>query len=432
MSKAKIILIGILTIIISLFSVTARAESPLIILNTGNVLAELGDYIHIVGEVENPSDRDYSLAELEVEFLNEEGEIITSTSTYTPYIKAGGMVPFKTEAIGYSDEFNRYRIKIASDVIAAQNRDEAFEISDIGDNFEEARKYINITGEVKNLTREYIPLVEVIVTFYKRSDEDTQVIDIASAYIEDLEGEEARSFKTTSLNWEGITDYKVQAIGCDKDRAEALITHWQLGEADRVFLIPDILLRTRQQVLLLASNEVKFVHEKNYRILESRLLALQEDYRDIIEDFDNLPLPVRSEIAHVPLRDSLEILEEVISKALKGASSENQEGDLELSAELLRRCGEKLNFSATLVAISPKDTSEVIQISAPQSVSGENVWQVVKRELISNLRYSQLWTEVLKTSNISVSVSAPSSASTSTGGGGGGGGMVRFFSMPSF
>lgn len=193
----------LITFILLLLSVNVGAQE---IINTSSFVNSIG-YLNVVGEVKNTSSNSLEYGQVIASFLDDEGNILDTSMTYTTIeiIKPGAVVPFKVNGKN-NEKIKQYSLQFQANQSSNQRRN--IEIINSSSNVNSIN-YLEISGQVKNNTSENQEYVQIVATFYNKED---VVVDVGMTYssVDVLQPGGTSPFKLTVKNRDEITDYKLQ------------------------------------------------------------------------------------------------------------------------------------------------------------------------------------------------------------------------------
>ncbi len=199
--------LSIILILLLGFSIISHAQEDLKILSINSLYSASGDYIHVVGEIENQGNKAYSFVTLGITFYDSNDQIVDTTTAIISYILPGQKRPFKSMSPKHS-EIKKYKVYIENMYELNEKKyDNQIKILSNRSFKSSSGDYMHVVGEVRNDSPMSFKFLTVEVTFY---DKKGKVVDTTSAIIQNLSTGATKPFKTMSQYLSNVDKYLVQ------------------------------------------------------------------------------------------------------------------------------------------------------------------------------------------------------------------------------
>ncbi len=174
---------------------------------TSDVSYTEGDYLYIIGEVENTSNTPMEYVKLVATLYDDKDSVVGTESTYTilDVIPPGGRSPFEMMTSDW-DGMTRYKLQVQS---SEGDLPETL-VSVVSHRQRIDGDYYHIVGEVKNEGGAPVEYVKVIATLY---DEADKVVGVTYSYaiLDAVPAAGKSPFELTTDRWAGAVRYEIQA-----------------------------------------------------------------------------------------------------------------------------------------------------------------------------------------------------------------------------
>jgi len=199
--------ISIILILSLGFSIISCAQEDLKILSINSLYSASGDYIHVVGEIENQGNKAYSFVTLGITFYDSNDQIVDTATAIISYILSGQKRPFKSMSPKHS-EIKKYKVYLENAYELNEKKyDNQIKILSNRSFKSSSGDYMHVVGEVRNDSPMSFEFLTVEVTFY---DKKGKIVDTTTAIIQNLSSGATKSFKTMSQYLSNVDKYLVQ------------------------------------------------------------------------------------------------------------------------------------------------------------------------------------------------------------------------------